>query len=278
MNILGKYLPLKIIRITESGAYLMAGHDELELPPTQLPEGVKEGDNISVFIYKDQTDKLCATTKKPLALVNEAAYLTVKDNSNVGSFMDWGLVRDLLVPFREQKDQMKVGKDYLVYVYIDEETDRIAGSTRMNKFISNNEVKLSEGQEVEILVCDQTDLGYNVIIENKYWGLIYKNEVFRNISRGEKTKAYVKKIRAENKIDISLQKQGYDEVSSASDQIMDKLVKNQGFLSLNDKSDPKDIYKELQMSKKTFKKATGWLFRNRKIEITDEGLKLISED
>jgi uncharacterized protein len=276
METLGNYLPLKIIRITDEGAWLIAGHDEILLPRKELASDAKEGNSIKVFVFKDGKDQLTATTKKPLALLNECAYLKIKENASIGSFLDWGIEKDLFLPFREQKEAARIGQPILVFVHIDDDSNRIVASGRMNKFISNDKVDLKEGDEVNILICNETDLGYNVIIENKHWGLIYKNEVFRNIVKGEKCKGYIKKLRAENKIDVSLQKQGYDEVETAYELILQKLKENNGFLALTDKSAPENIYKILQMSKKTFKKSIGRLFRNKKIDLKDDGISLIA--
>lgn len=253
---------------------MFADNEEIILPKKNLPPEAKENDMISVFIYRDSNEQLIATTQKPLALINECAYLKIKENASIGSFLDWGIEKDLFLPFREQKEAARIGQPVLVYAHIDDDTNRVVASARMNKFIRNENLSVKEGDEVNILVCNQTDLGYNVIIENKYWGLIYKNEIFRELSKGERTKGYIKKIRSENKIDVSLQRQGYDEVETASAAILNELKANKGFLALTDRSDPELIYKALKMSKKTFKKSIGRLFRNKKIELTDDGIRL----
>jgi predicted RNA-binding protein (virulence factor B family) len=278
MSLLGKYATLNVIKLVEFGAYLKAGEDEILLPKRYVPENCKPGDDVDVFIYKDSDDRIIATTLKPLAIPGEAAYLTVKQTTGVGTFLEWGIAKDLLVPFSEQKNEMRDDRQYLVYVFVDDETDRIAATTKVGRFIKNDVLDVNEGDEVELLICDTTDLGYRTIINNRYWGLLYKNEVFGKISEGEKRKGFIKKIREENKIDVSLQKQSYDEVTDASSKILSQLNQQPDFfLPLHDKTEPDVIYKHLGMSKKVFKKSIGLLFKERKIEILENGIRLVEE-
>lgn len=274
---IGKFAELEIEKIIQQGAYLLSGDDtpSILLPNRYIPEGAEVGDMVKVFIYRDSEDKIIATTDIPFAIADEFAFLKVKSQSNFGAFMDWGLMKDLLVPFREQKEKLVTGEYYLIRIYVDKLTNRIVGTQHINKFLRDNEITLTEGDETDIIICDETDFGYKVIVNQKHWGMIYKNQIFSEILPGQKTKAWVKLIRDDGKIDISLQQPGYKEVLSAEEKII-KLLENQnGFSDLNDNSLPDEIYTELQISKKVFKKAIGKLFRENKIMITENGIQLI---
>ena len=272
----GKYAELEIEKIIMQGAYLLAGDDTtpILLPTKYIPEGVDVGDHVKVFIYRDSDDRIIATTQEPYAIVGEFAYLKVKTLSNFGAFLDWGLVKDLMVPFSEQVDRMETGKSYVVRLYLDEKTDRIVATTYLNRFLRENDPQLTAGDEVNILVCDEAMQGFKVIVENKYWGMIFKNQIFTDIQTGQKLKAYVKNVRDDGKIDVTLQQPGYKEILSAEEKILKLLTENGGHSDLCDKSLPDEIYSELQMSKKVFKKALGFLFRYKKIELLEDGIKL----
>lgn len=274
--IAGRTSHLKIIRIHNHGAYLDAGLDEAVLLPTKwIPEQAQIGDVVEVFLYFDSNDQIIATTMKPLAEINEVAYLMVVDVNNNGAFLDWGLEKDLLVPYREQKMRMVVGRKYLVYIYFDEQTGRIAASAKIEQFLDTEPCLYIEGQEVDVVIWDQTELGYKAIIDNKFQGLIYANEVFQPIERGQRLKAFVAKLRDDGKIDLRLVKPGYGKMDDLAAKIVEALQNNNQFLPLNDYSQAEDIYNSLQMSKKNFKKSIGLLFKQRIISIENDGIRLI---
>lgn len=274
---IGKYTELEIEKIIQQGAYLLTGDESpsILLPTRYIPENAQIGDLVKVFIYRDSEDKIIATTDKPLVIVGEFAYLKVKSQSNFGAFLDWGLMKDLLVPFSEQKEKMNIGQSYLVGLYVDKLTNRIVGTQHINKYLRDNEITINEGDEVDILICDETDLGYKVIVNQKYWGMIYKNQIFSDIDTGQRINAWVKQIREDGKIDVTLQQPGFKEVLSAEEKILKLLEQQNGYSDLNDDSKPDEIYTELQISKKVFKKAIGKLFREKKIMITENGIQLI---
>ncbi|AFK05379.1 hypothetical protein Emtol_4256 [Emticicia oligotrophica DSM 17448] len=272
---LGEKNTLKILRGTGVGMFL--GDDEgndVLLPKKYIPEDAIVGDNIEVFIYRDSEDRIIATTLEPKIKLNEFAFLEVKAVTPVGAFLDWGLEKDLLVPFREQNRKLEVGKSCVVFLYIDEETDRLAASCKINRFFEKENINLKVGEEVDLLVFEETNLGLNAIINNQYKGLIYENEIFQRIKVGSRVKGFVKNIREDNRIDLSLQKQGYANVEPNAERILTKLKANNGFLDINDKSDSNYIMYQLEMSKKTFKKAIGALYKEKIIRIEDDGIYL----
>lgn len=272
---IGDFNELEIIKEVSFGVYLGSEEEKVLLPQKYVRSNFKIGDKINVFIYKDSEDRLIATTLEPFAKVGDFAYLKVKDVNNAGAFLDWGLDKDLLVPYSEQKVKMEVGKKYIVKVYLDRLTDRIFASAKITKYIDNEPMDIKEGQEVDLLVYKHVDIGETVIINNRYLGMLYKSDIYQKISIGNKFKGYIAKIREDNKIDVSLRKKGYQEVIDSKDKIMMKLEEYDGFLPLTDKSSPQLIEKHLQMSKSVFKKAIGGLYKERKIEITENGVKLI---
>ncbi|TDX46795.1 S1 RNA-binding domain-containing protein [Orenia marismortui] len=274
MNI-GKHNEGKVVKEVDFGLYLEISGEEILLPKKYIPEGTEIDDILKVFLYKDSEDRLIATTLTPKAEVGEYAYLEVKDVSRIGAFLDWGLEKDLLVPYREQRGKMKKGKKYVVRVYLDQETDRIVATEKFDRFINHNELDVSEGDEVNILIYRYTDLGVEVIINDKYYGLVYNDDIFKNLKIGQRHKGYIKKVREDNKIDLSLRKIGYGRIEDAKTKILKKLKEKEGFLALNDKSSPDLIKKVLEMSKGTFKKAIGGLYKEEIINITGEGIKLI---
>lgn len=275
---LGDYNRLTINRFVESGAYLDGGEGfEILMPRRYTSPEMHPGDEVEVFVYLDQANKPVATTEKPLAKVGEFACLRVNWLNEYGAFLDWGLLKDLFVPFREQGVKMQVGKRYVVYVYVDELTGRIVGSARISRHLKNRPGLLKPRQEVEALVFKHTDLGYKaVVLGCGCEGMIYDNELFRPLSVGDKVKAFVKNVRPDGKIDLVLQEGGRRHVEDFSVVLLKALKESPNhFTSLNDGSDPQDIYEAFGVSKKTFKRAVGALYRERLIEITDNGIRLL---
>ena len=275
---IGKLNKLKIVKAVEFGLYLDGGEaGEILLPARYVPDKYELNQVLDVFIYKDSEDRIIATTGMPYAQVGEFALLKVVSVDRFGAFLDWGLMKDLLVPFNEQQVRMESGKRYIVRVLLDEKTHRIIASSRIEKFLDLTPAEFNEGDEVEILVANESEIGYKVIINNSYTGLIYYNEIFQDIERGQKTKAYIGKKREDNKIDLRLNKPGYEKIDRLADSILKKLKDNNGFLPLNDKSDSGEIYILFRESKKTFKKAVGALYKMKKISIENSGIRLIRE-
>lgn len=274
---IGQYAELKVAKLVDFGVFLEGEDEALILLPNQyVPPKTQIDDTIKVFIYRDSEDRIIATTLTPNATVGEFAVMKVKSVTNIGAFLDWGLAKDLLVPFSEQRDKLQEGLSYLVYVYLDSSTGRIVATAKVDKILKDVEVSYAEGDEVDILVGKRNDLGFQALINDDALGIIYKNEVFGHLKIGDKRKAYIKKIRPDGKIDISLQEQGYqNEVPKSGQQILDMLKDEEGFLPLNDKSSPEDIYYLLKMSKKNFKKAIGLLYKQRLITIEEAGIYLV---
>lgn len=271
---LGEYNNLEIIREVDFGVYLTDGEVDVLLPMKWVPEGAREGDSVDVFIFRDSEDRLIATTVEPYALANTFAFLEVKQVNETGAFLDWGIDKDLMVPFREQANKMQAGRSYIVYVYVDEETNRLAASSKLNKFFEQEQIDLQEDDVVDLLIYAETELGYNAIINNLYRGLIYKNEVYERVRVGDKVRGFVKAVREDNKIDLRLQKSGFELVDNTKWRLLDLLKNNKGFLPLSDNSTPEEIKEHLQVSKKAFKKAVGALYKERLIEISDKGITL----
>ena len=279
MSIVGKKINLEVLRNTEIGLFLDTEnkeHDGILLPKRYVPKGVDVGDFIDVFIYRDSEDRIIATRLEPYIHIGEFAYLNVNKVESYGAFLDWGLPKDLFVPVSQQRSLMVNDGYYLVYAYIDEQTDRIAATAKVHRHLQNEAESLEVGEEVDLLICDETDLGVRVIVNNKFWGLLFHNEIFQNLSEGQKTKGYVKSIReSDQKIDITLKKEGMEEVKDARSQIIEALHDAGGFLPLHDKSAPEAIYEELEMSKKVFKKAIGNLYKDKMIAIKKDGIHLL---
>ena len=272
----GKYNKLIVLRQRLVGFYLGdESGEEVLLPNKYCPENLQPEDTIDVFVYRDSEDRKVATTLTPKILLREFAMLQVSAVSAVGAFLDWGLEKDLMVPFREQRQKMEEGRWYIVYLDLDKKTDRLYASNRIEKNLQNEEMSLSESEEVIVLVLQKTDLGYSAIINNAHKGLIFENEIFSDINIGDKLIGYIKKIREDNKIDLSLQPIGYISSNDAnSELIFSKLEEKNGFLPVNDKSSPEEIYSQLGISKKAFKKSIGSLYKQRKIEIQANGIRL----
>lgn len=275
---IGVYNKLEILRETSVGLYLgdEEGEDVL-LPNKYCPETYEIGDKLDVFVYLDYDERKIATNIDPKIKLFQFAQLEVKDVSRIGAFLDWGLEKELMVPFKEQRQRMEVGRWYVVYLDLDESTDRLYASNKIEKFLDNEHLHVEEGDEVDILIYQQTDLGYSVIVNHEHKGLIYSNEIFQKIRIGETLKGHVKKIREENKLDITLQPVGYKQAIDGNTQkVLDYLENNGGHMSLTDKSSPDDIQALLQMSKKNFKKAVGALYKERQITIDKDGIQLIN--
>jgi uncharacterized protein len=271
---IGEYQVLEILRDTVPGLFLGdAQGQEVLLPNKYVPEHFKIGDKIEVFVYLDSEERLIATTIRPYITLHEFAMLKVKDVNRIGAFMDWGLEKDLFVPFKEQVKKMQPGKSYLVYLYEDESSGRLVASQMIRKFLDNETLTVTEGEEVDIIMAGESDLGMNVIVNGKHLGLVYDDEIFNHFKIGEKMKAYVRKVREDNKLDIALQKAGYGHVEPNAKKILDTLDKVGGFLELHDDSDPNTIRDKLGMSKKTFKKAIGLLYKQKLISILENGIK-----
>lgn len=272
---LGKYNLLKVVKQVDFGMYLDGGDDgEILLPQRYVPENCRIGDELKVFIYLDNEERLVATTQKPYIEVGKFAFLEVAWVNKFGAFMNWGLMKDLFVPFREQKSRMVVGKRYMVYAKIDDESYRIMGSAKVEKYLEKEKAEYREGQEVDILIWQRTDLGYKAIIENRYSGLLYKSEIFCEVHIGQKMKAYIKQVREDGKIDLVLQKAGQAKVEDFAETLHNYLKANGGSTKLNDKSPAEEIYALFGVSKKTFKRATGDLYKRRIITLTERGIEL----
>lgn len=270
----GKYNQLKIERFKEAGAFLADGKDGLLLPRRFVPSNAKAGDELMVFVYHDGDDRLIATTQQPHAIVGDIALLKVVGTSNHGAFLDWGLMKDLFVPHSKQISPMRLGGEYLVHVYIDEKTGRVAASQYLEHLLSNENLTVKELEEVDLIVYRETDLGYAVIINNKHNGLIYANEVFQSLQIGQKLKGFIKTIREDGKIDVAIGKAGYKKVEDEAVKILRLLEENNGYLPYHDKSAPEIIYSFFGMSKKNFKMTLGKLYKEKKIELTPGGFKL----
>lgn len=274
---IGKYNNLRVIKEVDFGVYLDGGPEgEILMPIRYVPKDCQVGDYVDVFLYLDSEDRLVATTEKPYAQVGEFSMLRVKSVNKIGTFLDWGIMKDLLVPFREQKVTMTEERSYLVYIYVDEETRRIVASAKLNKFLDKSVPDYVVGQEVDLVIESETDLGYKAIINNKHWGILYENEVFEQLAKGLKLKGYIKKIRTDNKIDLSLQPIGYEKVDPIAQMILDQLKKDGGFIAVSDKSDAEKVYQVFGVSKKAFKQAIGSLYKKRLITIGTDGIRLNS--
>ncbi len=275
---IGKTNNLKIVKEVDFGIYLDGGeHGEILLPSRYVPENYKVDEYLKVFIYLDSEDRFIATTEKPYAMVGDFALLKVVSVSTVGVFLNWGLPKDLMVPFREQSPNMEEGKSYMVRIYVDKKSNRIAATTRLDRYLDNEPACFLAGEEVELLICNQTDIGYKAIINNTHWGVLYTNEVFQPLKSGQIIKGYIKKVRDDNKIDLSLHKPGYERVDDVTEIILNVLKQKGGFLPVTDKSSPETIYKLFGVSKKTYKKAIGAIYKKKLITIENDGIKLISK-
>ena len=275
MLAIGKINSLKVVKKQGADVYLDNGTSgKVLLADKKLPENCQVGDTLDVFVYVDSEGHLAATTKTPLAQVDDIAWLKVVSLNYVGAFLDWGLPKDLLVPFSEQHHEMEVGKSYLVKVFLDDK-NRIAATTKIDRFITDESVDFEAGQKVSLIIADKTELGFKAIVNNTHWGLLYQNELFQPLKRGQKLGGYIKQIRYDGKIDLILNQPGYGKVISLTDNILNKLKQNNGTLMLSDKSPPEAIYADFGVSKKVFKQAIGALYKKQLITIDKNGIKLV---
>ena len=274
MLAIGKINTLKVVKKQGADVYLDNGTSgKVLLADKKLPENCQVGDTLDAFVYVDSEGHLAATTKTPLAQVDDIAWLKVVSLNYVGAFLDWGLPKDLLVPFSEQHHEMEVGKSYLVKVFLDDK-NRIAATTKIDRFITDESVDFEAGQKVSLIIADKTELGFKAIVNNTHWGLLYQNELFQLLKRGQKLDGYIKQIRDDGKIDLILYQPGYGKVVSLTDNILNKLKQNNGALMLSDKSPPEAIYAAFGVSKKVFKQAIGALYKKQLITIDKNGIKL----
>ena len=278
MALVGRYNALQVVKHTDFGLYLDGGADgEILLPNRYIPKDIPSEDEdwLNVFVYLDSEDKLLATTEKPKVQVGEFASLKVVEINSIGVFLDWGLPKDLLLPFSEEKRQMKAGEYCVVHVYLDKRTRRITATARLDRYLDKVPPAYQVGQEVDLLVVEETDMGFKAIINNAHWGLIHKNEVFKFLRSGKQEKGYIKELRSDGKIALSLQPVGAQLVSSLNAQILDKLRANQGTLPVSDKSDPQVISDLFGVSKGNFKKAIGALYKDGQIVIHADRIELV---
>jgi len=273
---IGKINKLTVVKQQGADVYLadIISGKKVLLADSRLPANCQVGDTLDVFVYVDSDGHLAATVKKPLAEVGDVAWLKVVSLNYVGAFLDWGLPKDLLVPFSEQYHEMEVGRSYLVKVFLDDQ-NRVAATTKIDKLLSDESVDFEVGQKVSLIIADRTDLGVKAIIDNSHWGMLYENELFRPVRKGQKMEGYIKQIREDRKIDLSLHQPGYGKVVSLTDSIIAKLKANNGLLMLSDKSPPEAIYDAFGVSKKVFKQAIGALYKQQLITIDKNGIKLV---
>ena len=275
---LGEINTMTVVKKVDFGYYLDGGDEgEILMPTRYVPEGCKPGDKIDVFVYLDQDERPVATTLTPKAMVGEFAYLEVAWVNQYGAFLDWGLMKDLFCPFREQKMRMVKGNSYIVHVHLDKESYRIMASAKVEHYLSEERPKYRNGQEVDILIWQKTDLGFKAIVDNKFGGLIYKDQIFKYVHTGDRMKAYIKTVRPDGKIDLMLQPMGQQQTKEFSEALFEYLKNNNGYCNLGDKSDAEEIYERFQVSKKTFKKAVGDLYKRKLITIAPQSIELNKE-
>ena len=272
---LGKFNRLTVARRAEQGLYLSGGPEDILLPNRYIPEGAEIGDEIDVFVYLDNEERLVATTDHPYAEVGDFAWLEVAWVNQFGAFLDWGLMKDLFVPFREQKMKMQKGRSYLVHIHLDPETYRIMASAKVERYLSNDYPPYHGGDEVDALIWQKTDLGFKVVVDNQFAGLLFDDEIFRELHSGDRLRAYVKQVRPDGKIDLSLQRKGQRAVKDFSEILLEHLQTHGGRTALGDKSPADEIYAVFGVSKKVFKKAVGDLYRRRLIVSDDDGISLV---
>lgn len=267
---------LAVSRQSDFGLLLDGGElGEILLPKRYVPKTWKTGDTLDVFVMRDSEDRLMATTDKPKAMVGDFALLQVKDVTKIGAFLDWGMPKDLLVPFREQRMPMKQGQSYLVHIYLDRISGRIVASSKLDKFLRNSRRFFKQGEKVNLIIWQRTDLGYKAIINNERWGMVFHNDVFQPLERGQQLEGYIKNVRPDGYIDLSLHQPGYGKVTSLTDTILEYLKSQGGFMPVTDKNPPEEIYELFGVSKKTYKKAIGALYKKRLIDFTENGTKLV---
>jgi predicted RNA-binding protein (virulence factor B family) len=279
MIYIGRMNRMKVVKHVDFGVYLDGqGEGEILLPRKDVPHDTQVGDRLHVFIYRDSDDRLIATTKRPLVQVGEAAYLKVKQQNNVGTFMDWGLPKDLLVPFNEQAWPMNEGRNVVIYCYLDENTNRIAGTTKFHRHLSEDGRNVfQEGDAVKGMVAAQTELGYKIILNNTHIGLLYKNEVFKPMRFGHELKVFIKQIREDGRIDLSIAASNQDIRDELEEKIMAYLKAHDGVSRITDKSPPNVIYDTFNASKANFKRALGRLYKKRLVSLDKTQVRLLSK-
>ena len=274
---LGDINRLSVVKQVPFGYYLDGGrlHGEILLPQNEVLGNVAVGDDLDVFLYLDQEERLIATMRQPLARVGDFAYLEVAWVNNFGAFLNWGLLKDLFVPFREQKMKMVKGQSYIVHIHLDEESSRIMASAKVERYLSSGYVPYHKGDKAEALIWQKTELGFKVILDNQWAGLLYDSQVFRQLHTGDRVTVYINKVRPDGKIDVTLSRQGQEGVTDFSDVLLAYLQDNNGFCHLGDKSPSEEIVQVFNVSKKVFKKAIGDLYKKRLITISEDGLHLV---
>lgn len=273
---MGEYNVMKVMKEKSMGVFMDDGADGILLPKRFVPPGTEIGDELKVFLYHDGEDRPIATTQKPYGVLGDIVKLKAVASNNQGAFLDWGLMKDLFVPKSKIKNYMVANGEYLVKIYLDERTGRIAASEKLEAFLSNDDLSVEEMEEVDLLVYRQTDIGYEVIINTIHKGMLHSNEIYRDITIGDKFRGFIKNILPENKIDVVAGKPGFDRVEDATEKVERLLKENDGYLPYHDKSSPEEIYSFFAMSKKTFKMATGNLYRQKKIVFTKTGIQAVS--
>ncbi|MCF7823863.1 MAG: GntR family transcriptional regulator [Candidatus Marinimicrobia bacterium] len=276
MSQIGRMNTLRVMREVEFGVYLDGEElGDILLPKRQVPQGTKVNDLVEVFLYFDSSDLIIASTKKPHAQIDEFANLRVVENNKMGAFMDWGLPKDLLVPFREQRHKMMQNQKYIVRIYLDKVSNRIVASTKLDKFLSQAKPPYKSGDKVDLFITMQTDLGYKCIVDEKFWGLLYKDQVFKALEQGQSLKGFIRQIRPDGKIDLSINDPENLNLDQASQKILDVLKANKGFLPMTDKTRPEVIYEKFGISKKIFKRSLGGLYKKRLVKLESKGIRLL---
>lgn len=279
MKEVGQILELEAVKLMPQGMYLLTDdNQEILLPNKYVPTDLEEGDKIEVFIYTDSEDRPIATTLDPRIKLNKLAFLKAIDVNQYGAFFDWGMEKDLLVPFSEQYTDVRAGKKYLIYLYKDDVTGRLVGTTKFGRFIRANKLEIKQGEKVDLLVSGETEIGFKVIVNHKHYGMIYKNELYKTLKVEDQLTGYLQRVRQDNKLDITLNSASLSDVETLSNKIYERLLKEKGVLNISDKSKPEEIYKEFQVSKKAFRRAVGLLYSGRKITISPTTITLLKED
>lgn len=271
---IGKFNTLEVVKEVDFGLYLASDKGEILIPKKYVPQNTRPGDELEVFVYTDSEDRLIATTLAPIGIVDEFAAMEVKDVTDFGAFLAWGIEKDLLVPNNEQHRKLHVGQKTVVRICLDPRTERVIGVGKLNPFLSKDTTVLQEGQEVSLLIYDETDLGFMAIIDNQFSGMLYRNEVFEPLEIGDKRTGYIRKVREDGKVDLRLSKEGVEGIEEGKQIVLERLKASGGFLPYHDKTDADTIKEVFQMSKKAFKKAIGGLYRTGLLVIMDNGIKL----
>lgn len=272
---IGEYNRLKVKKEADFGVFLDGGDQEILLPKRYVPKGTKPGDELEVFLYHDSENRLIATTDKPLGIVGDILMMKAVDVTPQGAFLDWGLMKDLFVPLSQMHSRMLKGQEYLVGIYVDKLTGRVAATEKIDQYLSNEELTVQEKDEVDLIIYRRTDIGFVTIINKRHTGILHFSDQYRPLDIGERLKGFVKAVRGDNKIDVMPGRSGYKRVEDEAGKILRLLQEHDGYLPYHDKSDPEEIYDFFGMSKKTFKMTTGSLYKQKKIEFTQTGIRLL---